>query len=157
MRRLIVTLTLLLPLAGMAGYEDGMAAYNRGDYAQAIAEIEPLAENGNTDAQYIMGMLFHYGYGKKLDQAQAAAWFRKAANSGNAQAQYYLGMINEKGDGVPRDLVAAHMWFSLSAATTKNHRDSLYAKNAARELEKNMKEEDIARAKQMAAEYSAQN
>lgn len=157
MKRLILAAALLLPLGVSAGYEEGVAAYNRGDYQQAIAEIEPLAEQGNSDAQYFMGTLFHYGYGKKRNEAQAATWFRKAADAGHAQSQYYLGIINEKGEGVPRDLVAAHMWFNISAATTKDHRESLYAKKAARDLEKRMKEEDIARAVKMAAEHTTQN
>lgn len=157
MRRLVLAFLLLVPLSGMAGFEEGVAAYNRGDYAAAIAEFEPLAEQGNVDAQYVMGTLYHYGYGKPHDEKQAAVWFRRAADQGNAAAQYYLGLIYEKGEGVPRDLVAAHMWFELSAVTTKSYRDSLYAKKAARELEKRMKEGEIARAKSMAAERAPKN
>lgn len=157
MRRLILALALLAPLVGVAGMDEGQAAYNRGDYPAAIAELEPLAEQGNARAQYFIGTLYHYGYGMPRDPSKAAEWFQRAAVQGHTQSQYLLGLAYQKGEGVARDAVAAHMWLSVFAATTDSYRDSLYAKKAVRELEKNMKEEDVARAKQMAAERATQN
>jgi TPR repeat protein len=60
-------------------FDDGKAAYKRGDYAKAYAEFKPLAEQGNADAQCFLGMMYYNGYGVQKDYAQAAKWYRKAA------------------------------------------------------------------------------
>jgi uncharacterized protein len=153
-RRLILVLAMLAPLSGMAGFEEGLDAYNRGDYATAVAEIRPLADQGDARAQYFIATLAHYGYGEPRDPAKAAQWFRRAAEQGHALSQYHLGQAYEKGAGVTRDLVAAHMWLSISAATTDSYRDAHYARDIVRKLEKRMKEDDIARARQMAADWT---
>ena len=49
----ILTALLLLTLAAPAwrqDYEKGMAAYDRGDYATALREFRPLAEQGHVSA-----------------------------------------------------------------------------------------------------------
>jgi uncharacterized protein len=153
-RRLILVLALLAPLSGLAGFDEGLEAYNRGDYATAVAEIQPLADKGEVRAQYFIATLAHYGHGQPRDPAKAAEWFRRAAEQGHALSQYHLGLAYEKGAGVPRDLVAAHMWLSISAATTDSYRDSHYNRELVRKLEKRMKEDDIARARKMAADWA---
>jgi uncharacterized protein len=59
MRKLTATLCLtidvLLGSAGMswgADFQRGKDAYQRGDYATALREWTPLAEQGNAGAQY---------------------------------------------------------------------------------------------------------
>lgn len=153
MRKFALALALLIPLSAAAGFDEGVQAYNSGDYAKALAEFKPLAEQGHADAQFIMGRLYHEGYGVARDQAEAAKWFRKAAEQGNSSSQYYLGLLYEKGDGVAKDLVAAHMWLSLSKANTPNRRDRYYTQEIIEKLEKKMSPEDIARAKKMAADW----
>ena len=52
---LLVTLAVLLGSAGegwSADNQKGMDAYNRGDYATALREWKPLAEQGNARAQF---------------------------------------------------------------------------------------------------------
>ena len=52
-----LTLALLLGSAGMswsADFQKGAAAYKSGDYATALREWKPLAEQGNSSAQYIL-------------------------------------------------------------------------------------------------------
>ena len=39
-------------------WEDGMAAYNRGDYVPAIRLFRPLAEQGNPKAQSVLGAMY---------------------------------------------------------------------------------------------------
>ena len=38
-----------------ADFSDGIAAYNRGDYATALKEFKSLAEQGDAAAQYWLG------------------------------------------------------------------------------------------------------
>ena len=54
MKRIIGTAVLLAALAmpAWAGFDAGMAAYKRGDYATALSEWRPLAEQGHARAQY---------------------------------------------------------------------------------------------------------
>ena len=44
-------------------WEDGMVAYNRGDYVPAIRLFRPLAEQGNPKAQNVIGVMYRKGEG----------------------------------------------------------------------------------------------
>jgi TPR repeat protein len=65
---------------GVAGafagpWEDGMVAYNRGDYMPAIRLFRPLAEQGNAKAQHLIGVMYHKGQGVARNPVRAFAWF----------------------------------------------------------------------------------
>ena len=124
MKRVTAFAVLLVFLAtpAWAGLDEGIAAYKRFDYATAVREWRPLAEQGDAVAQYYLGNLYRTGQGLPQDYAEAAKWFRKAANQGNADAQYNLGVIYDKGYGVPQDYVQAQMWYSLAEAQDSNPR-----------------------------------
>ena len=52
MRRIAATLAVVVALLFSAGsawadFDDGKAAYERGDYATALQELRPLAEHGD--------------------------------------------------------------------------------------------------------------
>jgi len=58
----------LVSAQAIAGpYEDGIAAYDRGEYAAALSLWLPLAEHGNVSAQYNLGMLYRDGKGVPKD------------------------------------------------------------------------------------------
>ncbi len=105
--------TLGLTAPGWAGLDEGEGAYNRGDYATALREWRPLAEQGDASAQSFLGIMYVEGLGVPEDYAKAVGWWRKAAEQGYAKAQYTLGVMYGKGQGVPQDYVLAHMWFDL--------------------------------------------
>jgi len=118
MRAALVTMMLVL-LAGpvAAGpFEDGLSAYNRQDYATALRTWRPLADQGDADAQYNLGIMYDNGQGVPKDDVQAVKWYRLAADQGNAIAQTNLGVMYATGQGVPRDYVLAYMWSNLGAA-----------------------------------------
>ena len=53
-----LTIAVLLGSAGMsagADFQKGLTAYKSGDYATALREWKPLAEQGNADAQNNLG------------------------------------------------------------------------------------------------------
>ncbi len=99
-----------------AGFDEGLAAYNRGDYATALREWRPLAEQGDAAAQYNLGLMYGKGQGVTQDYAKALQWYRKAAEQGHAKAQYNLGFMYDKGKGVLQDYVQAHMWYNLAVS-----------------------------------------
>ena len=78
-----------------------------------------LAEEGNPNAQFLLGMMFHQGDGVQRDNVKACYWFAKAAEQGDADAQYHLGLQYKKGEGVNRDNVKACFWFKKSAEQGK--------------------------------------
>ena len=56
-----LTLALLLGSAGLswgADFKKGLAAYDSGDYATALREWTPLAEQGHADAQFYLGVMY---------------------------------------------------------------------------------------------------
>jgi hypothetical protein len=97
-------------------YKAGEDAYNRGDFATALREWRPLAEQGHAGAQYYLGMFYDFRKGVPQDFAMARQWYEKAAAQGHAGAQNNLGGLYEFGHGVTRDDVLAYMWYSIAAA-----------------------------------------
>jgi hypothetical protein len=108
--------TLGLTAPAWAGFDEGTAAYDRGDYATALREWRPLAKQGVADAQYNLGVMYGEGLGVPQDYAKAVGWWRKAAEQGHATAQYNLGVAYHNGEGVPQNYAQAHMWYNLAAS-----------------------------------------
>ena len=127
----IAVVLSIVPLAvpAWADYKAGEDAYNRGDYATAVHEWRPLAEQGDASAQVNLGTLYVNGQGVSEDYQQALYWFRLAAKQGNAMALTKLGLMYEHGKGVPLDVVLAQKWYILGAANGDKlgaeHRDAL--------------------------------
>ncbi|MGO2136107.1 MAG: tetratricopeptide repeat protein, partial [Marinobacter sp.] len=67
------------PIAGAADFDKGFTAARSGDYAAALQEFRPLAEQGHAGAQYILGFMYTTGQGVPQDYAEAVTWYRKAA------------------------------------------------------------------------------
>ena len=119
---LIFRLILALLLGGVglsanADFDEGAAAYSTGDYATALREWQPLAEQGDAVAQFYLGLMYRKGQGVPQDEAAAAQWFRRAAEQGVAEAQNILGLLMyDQGKGVPQDdYKAAAQWFRRAA------------------------------------------
>lgn len=91
-------------------------AYENGDYATAIENLEPLAKQGDAVAQFGLALHHSNGDGVPQDASKAAEWYRKAAEQGHASAQTMLGAMYELGKGVTRNLVMAYVFFNLAAA-----------------------------------------
>lgn len=106
---------LFLTVPVWADFQAGMEANNRGEYATALREWRPLAEQGDALAQYNLGVLYRKGRGVPQDDVQARQWYAKAAAQGQAKAQYNLGTLYFNGEGVPKDYQQALRWFRLAA------------------------------------------
>ena len=72
--------TLGLTAPAWAGLDEGVAAYDRGDYAAALREFRPLAEQGNAKAQNNLGLMYVGGLGVPQDYVQAHMWLDLAAS-----------------------------------------------------------------------------
>ncbi len=107
--------TLGLTAPAWAGWDEGVAAYDRGDYATALREWRPLAEQGNANAQLLLGLMYDNGQGVPQDYAEALQWYRKAAEQGIAKAQFNLGIMYDNGQGVSQDYAEALQWYRKAA------------------------------------------
>ncbi len=117
MRCTSLTLFLLAAsLPALADFAKGLTAYKKGDYATAVQEWRPEAEQGDAPCQYNLGLLYLDGHGVPQDYAAAAKWFQRAADQGYAPAQHNLGALYGSGQGVKRDYVQAYKWMNLCAA-----------------------------------------
>jgi len=103
-------LTLGLTAPAWAGWDEGVAAYQRGDYATALRELRPLAEQGHARSQHNLGTMYSKGHGVPQDYAEAIKWYHKAAEQGDADAQFNLGVMYSDGQGVPQDDAEAVRW-----------------------------------------------
>ena len=111
----VVLSIVCLDVPTWADYKAGEDAYNRGDFATALREWRPLAEQGDARAQYNLGVLYRKGRGVPQDDVQARQWYEKAAAQGQAKAQYNLGTLYLNGGGVPKDYQQALRWFRMAA------------------------------------------
>ena len=119
MRNLIKTFILMLMLsfshAAIAGdLEDGLAAYEKQDFSTALRLLTPIAEEGNTSAQFTLGQMYRDGKGVSQNYKTAVKWYTLSAEQGHAKAQLMLGFGYALGQGVAQDFVKAHMWFNIA-------------------------------------------
>ena len=105
MNRLALTIVFAVGLApaAWADFQAGVAAYQRGDYATALREFKPLAEQGDALAQFNLGVMYDNGEGVPQDYVEVLKWNRKAAERGNASAQFKLGVMYDNEEGVAQD------------------------------------------------------
>ncbi len=143
-------LALMLATPVLAGFQEGVDAYERGDYDTALKEWRPLAEQGDAPAQFTLGRMYDLAQGVPQDDQEAGRWFRLAAEQGDAEAQFNLGYMHAEGQGVPQDDMVAHMWFSLAAAQGDFH-----AEQTRNKLEENMTPAQLAEAQRLAREWKA--
>jgi TPR repeat protein len=97
-------------------FECHMTLHFRGDFATALREWRPLAEQGDADDQFKLGVLYDNGCGVPQDYGQARQWYKKAAAQEHAEAQFYLGRLYFNGQGVPQDFDQARHWWEKAAA-----------------------------------------
>src|SRR5271163_4306109 len=128
--------------------EDGIAAYERGDFSAALQLFQPLAERGDASAQCNLGLMYEQGRGVALQ------WHRMAAEQRNPEAQFNLGVMYEEGRGGAQDRVRAHMRFNLAAAISGDQNAKLAARNRD-VITKNLTREQLFRAQEMAHQCEA--
>lgn len=108
-------------------FKIGLRWYQQGSFDIAKKFWKPLAQEGDCDAQYTMGLLYYSGAGVRRNHEKAVALWTEAARQGQGQAQIALGAayshtgisyvsINcKKGCGVEKNLTEGYMWFGLAS------------------------------------------
>ncbi|MCH5351272.1 MAG: sel1 repeat family protein, partial [Clostridiales bacterium] len=72
-------------------FQQATAAYESGNYEEAVRLFTEIAEGGDPYAQMNLGICYEQGHGVEQDYAEAAKWYRKAAEQGDADSQFNLG------------------------------------------------------------------
>ena len=135
-----------------ADFNKGLTAAQNGDFATALKEWKPLAEEGNANAQHNLGLMYQKGEGVPQDYKEAVRLYKLAAEQGNANAQTNLGLMYVQGKGVIQDYVYAHMWWNIATA---NGNDD--AKSNKKRVEGMMNSSDISEAQRLARECVKKN
>lgn len=73
--------------------KSGIDAWQRSDYAGAVAIWRPLAEKGDPDAEFNLAQAYRLGRGVPTNLAAAKTWFERAAAQGHVDAQTTLGLL----------------------------------------------------------------
>ncbi len=149
---LVLALALPAPVLA-ADFQAGSEAYIRGDYAAALKEWKPLAEQGQIAAQIALGFMYGFGRGITQDHALAAKWYEAAAVQGHVHAQLLIAIMYQDGRGITQDYVLAHMWFNLAVARLLPGEDRDMAVSNRDQIEKLMTPEQIAEAQRVAREW----
>ncbi len=87
---LVVLVALNLTTDAWADYETGIAAYKRGDYVAAAAEMKILADQNDPRGQTFLGNLYADGVGVPQNWEIAVQLYQKAAIQGHKPAEHIL-------------------------------------------------------------------
>lgn len=101
------------------------ACLNAPCYAQSKAQTQEdiqaaqiamrMAEQGNPEAQYMLGIMYEDGSGVEQNLAKAFLWYEKSALQGYQDAQSTLAWMYDTGEGVPQDYYKAAQWYKKAA------------------------------------------
>jgi TPR repeat protein len=106
-RRIWLVATLLGAVAAPLSAQSvkaGIEAWQRADYAAAVALWRPLAEKGDADAAFNLGQAYRLGRGVPTNLGAAQTWFERAANKGHVDAQATLGLLLFQNGNQPEGL-----------------------------------------------------
>lgn len=101
--------------AAAADWAEVRKAYENGNAAGLVEALVPLAEGGDAEAQYNLGILHDTGQGVSQDYAEAARWYRQASERHHPDALYNLGLLHFEGKGVAMDRKEALRLYRLAA------------------------------------------
>lgn len=95
----------------LAGFNEGVAAYQSGNIPLAVTEFRAAADGGHSDSQFNLALMYEQGIGVTKDEKEALNWYLKAALQGNMNAQYNLAVLYENGRGCDVNFKEAHRWY----------------------------------------------
>jgi len=124
-------------------------------WAQSASDVRTMAEQGDAEAQFVLGTMYRDGQGVEKDLEETLKWWERAAELGNVDAQFALGNIYSGGFGVTRDYVQSYMWFDITAAQTETAWLAPIARSNRDALVDRMTADEVSKAKQMSADWKA--
>ena len=90
----------------------GLAAFDAKDYLNAFRLLKLIADQGNAEAQCLIGNMYHLALGIERNILEAVKWYKKSANQGYGVASNNLAEIFRVGDhGVDIAPAEAEKWY----------------------------------------------
>ncbi len=124
-QRIVPALIVSLALCSgvQAGpFEDGVNAFQQGNYATALREYRKAAEQGHALAQNNLGLMYDMGQGVEQDYKEAFRWYSMAAKQEYPLAQYNLGIMYQAGLGIDKNIDQAITLYQMAAS--QGHADA---------------------------------
>lgn len=114
----------------MTLYEKAMIHYKNNEYDKAVNYFFKLAEEGDTNSKYYLGICYRRGLSIEEEPKEAFKWFMRAAEEGHANAQYevansYSCLVYMDNSGVEPDQKEAFNWYKKSAE--QGHSDAQFS------------------------------
>jgi len=101
---ILLTITFITG-AYAAPFDDAQAEFDSGNYKQALAILEPLANNNDAEAQNLMGLIYAKGNDNlPVNDEKAVYWFHMAAEQGHERAKKNLAYLEANGRGSAKTL-----------------------------------------------------
>jgi hypothetical protein len=143
-RSAALVLMLIPSIVQAQSIDKGFAAIKADDYATALKEWLPLADQESRELHHKIGQIYYFGgNGVLQNYTEARKWFLRAAEAGHVDAQFYLGLTYAQ--GAPQDYVLAHMWVNIANAKRQKDASSYLGR-----LEPKMTADEIALAQELA-------
>lgn len=124
-KRLAALAIALAAVTAHAHAEDAMSEVRRlldqQEYSRALLIVAPMAEQGNTNAMFIIGKMYLNGTGIRKDEVQALAWFYRAAQTGHIKAMREVATSYERGRGAPVNVFEAYQWRLKASSLGDKH------------------------------------
>ena len=93
----------------------GIAAFEAKEFRRSLQLLQPLAESGNSEAQYRLAVQYQAGLGVVQNQLQAYHWMRDAADQDHGLALHGLGIMYLYGECVEKNEPEAAVWLQRAA------------------------------------------
>ncbi len=115
LEQLLILAVLCASAVNADEIQQGIDAFNNDDYATALVAWMPLAEDGDLNAMYNIGLIYDEGLGVETDKVRALRWYLAPAEEGDVAAQFNMATIYDFGKGVPENNEKAFYWYAAAA------------------------------------------
>ena len=105
--------------------EKGVSAFDKSNYKKALEFLTKPAEQGNMDAQYMIGMIYMYGLAGTKNSYMAQKWLTLAAENGQKAAQELLAFLYRDEMSPLYNPISAFQWFSIIIGNNPQYQDKL--------------------------------
>ena len=97
----LLALTFLFLFSGSSvvfadDFQDGLDAYDRKDYQEAVKWFRLSAEQGDANAQSNLGKVYHNGQGVPQDYVLAHMWWNICGSSGDKDCVKNKNLVEKK-------------------------------------------------------------
>lgn len=94
-------------------FSKGVSAFNAGNFVTARTYLAPYAQEGNPDAQYLLGLMALNALGENINVFEAEKQFENAANQGHIPAQIQIAYLYKDTRYPIYNPAQSYYWFAV--------------------------------------------